>query len=268
MIAEAYSADLTALAERLRASTVAVRGTRGGGAGSGVIWSSDGTIVTNAHVVRERAVEVELADGRRFPARIDARDDERDLARLHIEAGGLAAVSVRNPSDLRIGELLVAIGNPHGIAGALTLGIAHARHGGRFVTADLRLAPGNSGGPLADVAGNVVGINSMVANGNLALAVPSDDVQRFLGLTAPAPRLGIRYAPLREANRIALAILDVAPASRAATAGLIVGDLIVEIDGRPIRGDARLASARALSIVRGGVPHTIVVPSATLPEAA
>jgi len=268
MIASAYSDELATLAALLRASTVAVRGRRGSGAGSGVIWSSDGTIVTNAHVLRERGVDVELADGRVFPAHIEARDVERDLAKLRIEATGLPAATIRDPKDLRVGELLVAMGNPHGIQGALTLGIAHATRGSRFVTADIRLAPGNSGGPLADVQGRVVGVNSMVANGDLAIAVPSDVVQRFLGLTAPTPLLGIRYAPVRMRERVALAVLGVEPQSRAAAAGLIVGDLILEVDGRPIRGEARLVSARALLIERGGKPQTIAVPPASLANAA
>lgn len=250
MIASAYSDELTALAALLRASTVAVRGRCGSGAGSGVIWSSDGIIVTNAHVVREWGVDVELADGRVFPAQIEARDVEGDLAKLRIAATGLPAATIRDPKDLRVGELLVAMGNPHGIQGALTLGIAHATRGSRFVTADVRLAPGKSGGPLADVQGRVVGVNSMVANGDLAIAVPSDVVQRFLGLTAPTPLLGIRYAPVRMRERVVLAVLGVEPQSRAAGAGLIVGDLILEVNGRPIRGEARLVSARALSIER------------------
>ncbi len=268
MIASTYSDELATLAATLRASTVAVRGQRGSGAGSGVIWSADGTIVTNAHVVRERAIEVELSDGRRFPARIEARDVDRDLAKLRIDATGLPAATIRDPKDLRVGELLVAMGNPHGILGALTLGIAHARRGGRFVTADLRLAPGNSGGPLADSSGRVVGVNSMVANGDLAIAVPSDTVQQFLGLTAPAPLLGIRYAPVRLNDRIGLAVLGITQESRAEAAGLIVGDVILEIDGRPIRGEMRLVSARALSIERGGKPLTIVVPPVSLSNAA
>lgn len=170
--------DLSALAERLRASTVAVRlGRRG--AGSGVVWSRDGAIVTNAHVASAPLAEVELADGRRYAGRVLLRDARRDLALLRIDADDLVPLERRDPATLRVGEMLVALGYPHGVPNALTMGIAHALPG-RFVSADLRLAPGNSGGPLADVAGRLVGINSMVVAGNLALAVPSDAVARFL----------------------------------------------------------------------------------------
>ena len=179
---DAVRRALETLAGELRASTVAVRLGREG-AGSGVIWSSDGAIVTNAHVASRRFAEVVLSDGRRFTARLAARDARRDLALLWIDADGLRAAATRDPRGLRPGELLVAVGHPLGIPNALTMGIAHAGLGEgrrRFVAADLRLAPGNSGGPLADAEGRVVGINSMVVAGGLALAVPSDDVQRFV----------------------------------------------------------------------------------------
>lgn len=176
--------ELEALAEFLAASTVAVQvGGRGGGAGSGVIWSADGAIVTNAHVARGRSAHVVLHDGRRFRAHVESRHERRDLALLRIDADGLRPVFRRDPATVRAGELLVAVGHPLGIPNALTMGVAHApvaHDGRRFVQADLRLAPGNSGGPLADVRGRVVGINSMVVGGGLALAVPVDDVQRFV----------------------------------------------------------------------------------------
>jgi serine protease Do len=173
--------ELEALAERVRASTVAVRVGRHG-AGSGVIWASDGAIVTNAHVASRPYAEVVLSDGRRFTAHVERRDPRHDLALLRIDARMLPAAHVRDPRDLRPGELLIAVGHPLGIPNALSMGIAHAAHGAgsRFVVADLRLAPGNSGGPLADAQGRVVGINSMVAGGGLALAVPSDEVMRFV----------------------------------------------------------------------------------------
>jgi serine protease Do len=179
---DAVRRALETLAEHLRASTVAVRLGREG-AGSGVIWSSDGAIVTNAHVASGPFAEVVLSDGRRFTARLVTRDARRDLALLRIEAEGLRAALPRDPRTLRPGELLVAVGHPLGIPNAVSMGIAHAAVGEgrrRFVSADLRLAPGNSGGPLADAEGRVVGINSMVVGGGLALAVPSDDVQRFV----------------------------------------------------------------------------------------
>ena len=175
---DAVNADLTALAERLAASTVAVRVGRHS-AGSGIVWNADGTIVTNAHVASGPRAESVLADGRRFDAFVERSDPKRDLALLRIEAGGLNAVSYRDPATLRVGEILVALGYPHGVPNALTMGIVHVAPG-RYVSADLRIAPGNSGGPLADVEGRVVGINSMAVAGRVALAVPSDAILRFV----------------------------------------------------------------------------------------
>ena len=174
------TAGFSALAERLGATTVRVIDGRNG-AGSGVIWPGRGTIVTNAHVVRSLHATVAFADGRRARAVLIDRDPECDLALLRIDGAlpaGLTAATVRDERTLRAGELLVAVGNPYGLVGALSAGIFRG-HKGRWVVADLRLAPGNSGGPLADAEGHVVGINSMVANG-LALAVPSGTVGAFL----------------------------------------------------------------------------------------
>jgi serine protease Do len=251
--------DLEALAEKLRASTVAVRLGREG-AGSGVIWAGDGAIVTNAHVASRPVAEVVLSDGRRFAARVERRDVARDLALLRIDATGLPAVPTRDPSEIRVGEVLVAVGHPLGIPNALTMGIAHAavtEGSRRFVQADLRLAPGNSGGPLADVLGRVVGINSMVVGG-LALAVPADDVQRFVGAQAAPSLLGVHLAPVRlRGGREALLVIGVEPRSRAQRAGLIVGDVLLARDAD------RLRFARALDVVRGGVAITVQIPADT-----
>ena len=248
--------DLEQLAETLRASTVAVR-LRGDGAGSGVIWSGDGTIVTNAHVASRPEAEVVLSDGRRFAARVERRDERRDLALLRIDASGLPAAAVRDPSELRVGEVLVAVGHPLGIPNALTMGIAHAavsEGSRRFVQADLRLAPGNSGGPLADVRGRVVGINSMVVGG-LALAVPADDVQRFVGTAGAPARLGVHLAPVRlRDGRAALLVVAIEPDGRGERAGLIVGDVLLARDAE------RLRYARTLDVIRGGAAIVVPIP--------
>ncbi|HEX3463352.1 MAG TPA: trypsin-like peptidase domain-containing protein [Candidatus Elarobacter sp.] len=255
----AVERDLEALAERLRASTVAVRVGRAG-AGSGVIWASDGAIVTNAHVASRPRAEVVLSDGRRFDARLERRDAARDLALLRIDARDLPAAAVREPGDLRPGEVLVAVGHPLGIPNALTMGIAHAAVGEgarRFVQADLRLAPGNSGGPLADARGRVVGINSMVAGG-LALAVPSDDVQRFTGALREPSLLGVQLAPARlRDGRDVLVVIALEAGGRAQRAGLLVGDVLLARDPR------RLRFASALDVLRGGAAITVPVPPDT-----
>ena len=171
------------VAESLRRSTVQVL-TGHHGAGSGVIWDSAGLIITNAHVARDSRSRIELWDGRTFTATVVTRDPRRDLAALRIEAGSLPAAISGDSGALRVGELVVAVGNPLGLAGAVTAGLIHAigprrPAGPSLIQADLRLAPGNSGGPLADARGRVIGINAMIAGG-LALAVPTSLVARFL----------------------------------------------------------------------------------------
>src|SRR5579864_1949549 len=187
------------IAEQLRRSTVLVQ-SGGRGAGSGVIWSADGLLVTNAHVVLGSRVKVQLWDGRDFDAAIVSRDTSRDLAQLRITAAGLPAAAVADSSKLRPGELAIAIGNPLGFVGALATGVIHGVGplGGlgrrTWVQADVRLAPGNSGGPLADAHGRVIGINTMVAGG-LALAIPSNTVRDFLSAGPENVWLGVTVHP-------------------------------------------------------------------------
>lgn len=176
----------------LRRSTVQLR-ERGRGAGAGVIWRDDGVVVTNAHVVAGAEAEVELWDGRRLPGRVVLRDPRRDLAVLVLDTGPLPAARIGSAAALRPGELVLALGNPLGWAGALALGVVHATEPPsemgtatpRWVRADIRLAPGNSGGPLADAHGRVVGVNTLVVNG-LGYAVPSEAVEHLLRRGVPA----------------------------------------------------------------------------------
>jgi len=170
--------ELGAVADRLRLSTVRVLG--GDGCGSGVIWRPDGVIVTNAHVARDGLQRVELADGRKFTGKVFARDPKRDLAAIQIEGSSFPSLTIRDAKTLRAGEMVIAVGNPMGEVGAASVGIVHsAPRNGSLIFADVRLLPGNSGGPLADVEGRVVGINTLVAAG-LGCAIPSNAVARFL----------------------------------------------------------------------------------------
>jgi len=135
----------------------------------------------------DRAV-VELADGRHLEARVTARDRENDLALLRVSARDLPAAPVGDARNLRVGELILAVGHPWGVRETATLGIVSATGPGTWMgrtrrdllQADVRLAPGNSGGPLADAGGRVVGIASMVMSPGVALAVPSHIVERFM----------------------------------------------------------------------------------------
>ena len=175
---------LGTLTERVRAVTVEITSRQGFATGSGVVWDSTGLIVTNAHVADGRHPVSIVAGGRTFDATLIASDPALDLAALRVEAADLPIALIGDSDLLRTGELVVALGNPRGIPGAASLGIVyHPAAGGpggrRWIAADVQLAPGCSGGPLADAAGRVVGINTLVAFG-LALAVPSRAVIHFL----------------------------------------------------------------------------------------
>jgi serine protease Do len=240
--------DFGEIAEKLRRSTVLVLpGERGNG--SGVIWSAEGVIITNAHVARASQMRIQLWDGREFDAALVSRDTRRDLAELRISATNLPAVTAADSAQVRPGELAIAIGNPLGFVGALTTGVIHAVGpmvgplGGSlrgfgsqpWVQADVRLAPGNSGGPLADASGRVIGINTMVA-GRLALAVPSNAVTQFLASDPIDAWLGVSVAPVRvprpgsRAKTFGLVLLEVEPDSPAANASLLPGDILLGTD--------------------------------------
>jgi serine protease Do len=228
------------IAEKLRRSTVVIH-SGGHGSGSGVIWSSDGSIITNDHVARGKQVKVQLWDGREFDAMIASRDTRRDLVLLRVGATNLPSVFVADSSQVRPGELAIAIGNPLGFVGALTTGVIHTVGPLRglgsqsWVQADVRLAPGNSGGPLADARGCLIGINTMVA-GRLALAIPSNVVRDFLSAGPSDAWLGVTVHPVRiprpNANgsgvqAFGLLLCEVEPLSPASSASLLPGDILL-----------------------------------------
>jgi serine protease Do len=249
------------VAEQLRRSTVLVQ-PGGRGSGSGVIWSSKGTIITNAHVARGSQCTVQLWDGRELPATVVSRDPRRDLAELRVDAPNLPAAIPADSARLRPGELAIAIGNPLGFLGALTTGVIHAIGPLRglgsqtWVQADVRLAPGNSGGPLANAAGQVIGINTMVA-GRLALAIPSNTVSSFLSSGPTDAWLGVTLHPVRiprnlSGNAFGLLLLEIDPASPAGLASLLPGDILLGTE------DQRFTSAEDLSLVlQGGGPRLL-----------
>lgn len=239
------------IAEQLRRSTVLIHA-GGRGSGSGVIWSSDGLIVTNAHVVHGSNVRVQLWDGREFDAGVASRDPRRDLATLRIAAGSLLAALPADSSQLRPGELAIAIGNPMGFVGALTTGVIHAIGPLRalgpqtWVQASVRLAPGNSGGPLADARGHVIGVNTMVA-GRLALAIPSNAVRDFLAGGARSAWLGVAVHPVRlpraNGRAFGLVLLEVEEGSPAAQASLMAGDILLGTEEKRFQSIEDLATA-------------------------
>ena len=274
------SAAAAAVAERVSASVVLV-GQRGGN-GAGVVWRPDGLIVTNRHVVRGDGADVVLADGRRFAARVQARHPERDLALLKVDAADLPAIDVGDSSTVRPGQLVMAIGHPLGFRGAVTTGIVVAAgqaatpegpRTGDWLQADVTLLPGNSGGPLVDARGRVVGINTMV-NGALSLAIPSQAVENFVAGGQPGHirgYLGVNgiLAPLRRPDQaLGFLLTEVVEGTPADRAGLIVGDIIVGLGTTTVTDQESLPAAllrlvpgeaTAVRVLRGGEPREFTV---------
>ena len=276
VLLDAYSRTLTTVAAELAPSVAAVqvapRGGRGAPAGSGsaVALSADGYLVTSAHVVAGGdGGTLDLADGRRLRFRVRGRDTLSDLAVLVAEHGDLPPARLGDASALRVGQLVVAIGNPLGLAGTVTAGVVSAlgrslpaRSGAQVrviddvIQTDATLNPGNSGGALADSSGRVVGINTALAGIGLGLAVPVNvTTQRIIGALVRdgqvrRAHLGVagvaRPLPPKWAEvlgrRQGLEVAEVVKASPAEFAGLRRGDIIVEVDGRPGREPARRAA--------------------------
>lgn len=238
--------ELAATAAALSRSTVQVQSRRFA-SGSGTIWNSKGLVITNAHVLKGSRTTVKLSDGRIFDATCTRSDRYLDLAALKIDATDLPVATIGD-SNVRVGELVLAVGNPLGTIGALTTGIIHAispkDSPRQWVQADIRLAPGNSGGPLADAQGRVIGINTVIAGG-IALAIPSNTVERFLHLSKERPYLGVTIQPVLvpQSNRriLGLLILQVSQGSLAQSAGLRAGDMLIAAAGQFFQATTDLA---------------------------
>jgi serine protease Do len=158
------------------------------GMGAGTVWHPDGLIVTNAHVVRHGTIQATLADRRTVPAQLIATDADYDLAIQSVAAPGLTAITPAEPCVLQPGHWVLALGHPWGVAGAVTAGVVigvgaspEAPHNQEeWIHASLHLRPGHSGGPLVDVYGHVIGINTMMAGPDVGLAIPVSVVQGFV----------------------------------------------------------------------------------------
>jgi serine protease Do len=259
---DAYSQVVTRVAQRLTPSVANVRLRRG--AGSAVAIAPDGFLLTSAHVVeRARGGGVSFADGSELRFTVAGRDPLSDLAVLRAETGSLHAAELGDAGGLRVGQLVVAIGNPRGFGGSVTAGVVSAlgrslpvgprgaqRLVENVVQTDAALNPGNSGGALADGDGRVVGINTAVAGVGLGLAVPINDTTRRIVhalITEGAVRrayLGIaggsRPLPPRVAQRIGrrsgVEVIEVVPGSPADRAGIRPEDLLLSLDGTPLHG--------------------------------
>ncbi len=234
------------------------------GLGSGFIISADGYVMTNHHVVEgSEQITVTLADKREFNAKLIGSDQRSDVALLKIEASGLPAVRIGDPNKLRVGEWVIAIGSPFGLESTVTAGIvsAKARETGEFlpfIQTDVAVNPGNSGGPLISMRGEVVGINSQIfttsgAFAGISFAIPIDEAMRVQEQLRASGRvirgrIGVTIGAVsREvAEAIGLAkpqgalVTNVDPDGPAAKAGVEAGDVVLRFDGRAIDSQSDL----------------------------
>ena len=309
-VLDAYSHAVTSVAERLAPSVASLRvsrrvrgGRRLDGGGSAVVITPDGFLLTSAHVVAggNGGGRASLVDGRELGFELVGADPHSDLAVLRAEADDLSPADLGDAERLRVGQLVVAIGNPNGFAGSVTAGVVSglgrslpARAGravrviDNVIQTDAALNPGNSGGALADSAGRVIGVNTAVAGIGLGLAVPINDATRhvigqlmstgrvrraYLGIAGgprPLPPGGRR----RVGARPGVEVVDVVDDSPAQRAGLRAEDLIVEVDGSAVTGVGdlqrlmvadRIGAAVAVTLLRGGRPLTLELVPAELP---
>jgi S1-C subfamily serine protease len=294
---DAYSRAVTGAVERVSPSVVNIEvhqsagRTRSGeprerrGGGSGFVFTPDGLILTNSHVVHDaRRIEVTVADGRSMPATAIGDDPASDLAVVRVDEPGLAAAALGDSQQLRVGQVVLAIGNPFGFQSTVTAGVVSAlgrslrSYSGRLIDdviqTDAALNPGNSGGPLVDSAGRVVGVNTatiLPAQGicfaigiNTAKFVASrllrdGRIRRsYIGVSAqtvPIHRRVVRFYDLpKESGVVVLSSAENSPAQRA---GVREGDVIVALEGHPVAGVDDLH--RVLTEVRVGVGCSLTV---------
>jgi serine protease Do len=308
---DAYSRVVTTVARDLAPSVANLRVTRrlrGGrvavGGGSAVVIAPDGFLLTSAHVVEgARGGEASFVDGRAMRFSVTGADPLSDLAVLRAEADDLVAARLGDAGELHVGQLVVAIGNPHGYAGSVTAGVVSAlgrslpvgRQGGprrmveNVVQTDAALNPGNSGGALVDGAGRVVGINTAVAGVGLGLAVPINEATRRIVSALMADgrvrrawlgvAVGPRPLPPRVAGRLgrdhALEVIEIVEGSPAEQADLRPEDLLVELDGVELNATddlQRLMTVERIgvpvkaSVVRGGELRSVILTPRELPE--
>jgi S1-C subfamily serine protease len=267
---DAYSTAVIRVAESVLPSVASlrVRTRRGEGAGSASVLTSDGFLLTSAHVVEGAdTAEAAFTDGTTIGVDVIGRDPLSDLAVLRARGTVPAPVVLGDAAKLRVGQLVVALGNPLGLAGSVTAGIVSAlgrslpTRAGRVVDeviqTDAALNPGNSGGALADSAGRVVGVNTAVAGIGVGLAVPiNDSTRRIIGTLMAHGRvrrawLGIVGAQMplppamaaKAGRGSGLHVAQVMPQSPAAQSGLQVGDIVVSVAGEPIASTTALQRA-------------------------
>jgi serine protease Do len=278
-----------------------------GSLGSGFIISPDGYVVTNNHLIAGLtgtgvvdSVTVTTTDRHEYPARIVGRDETSDLALLKIEGRNLPFVKWGDSTKARVGDWVIAIGNPYGLGGTVTAGIISALHRGitgvgaydRYIQTDAAINMGNSGGPMFDLNGNVIGINSALisptgASVGIGLAIPAEAAKPVIDALMRGQRpmrgyLGATLQPIDEdlAPSVGIAkdtgeiVRSLVPGGPGALAGLQQGDVIVKVNGQQVTPDQTVSYLIAnspvgqkvpLEIIRGGRRATVMVPVAQRP---
>jgi S1-C subfamily serine protease len=272
------------------------RGGRSQGSGSGFIFTPDGFILTNSHVVHDAAkIELTLVDGTKLAARIVGDDPQTDLAVIHVNAAGLPTAEFGDSSAIQVGQLVIAIGNPYGFQATVTAGVvsnlarSFRSQTGRLidniVQTDAALNPGNSGGPLVDSQGRVIGVNTAIipmAQG-ICFAIPSNTAQfvagrlirdgrirrsyiGFAGQNVPLHRRVVRFHKLDVDSGVLIVGLE--NDSPARQAGLREGDVIISFDGKPVftiddiqrlLTEERVGVESPVTVVRGTELHSFQV---------
>ncbi|MBK6318665.1 MAG: trypsin-like peptidase domain-containing protein [Dehalococcoidia bacterium] len=285
------SAGFAAAVETAGASTVLVNARRRIPA-SGVVWSADGTIVTAHHVIERDEIEVVLADGSKHQATVAGRDPGSDIAVLKIGVAGLTPALRAPAGSAKVGNLVLAVGRPSlegpmaslGVVGAIG-GPWRTFRGGEvegYIRTDTTFFPGFSGGPLVDAEGRVVGINSARLGRGAGLTVPVAAVERiaadllaggqvrraYLGISSQVARLPVALAALAGGRETGLLIISVEPDSPADAAGVLIGDILIELGGQPVDdtdslqaqlGPSHIGQATPASVLRGGERKDLTV---------
>src|SRR5688572_8978256 len=292
-IPDAYSQAVVRAVEQVGPSVVTIELGRGGsrrgqtGQGSGFLISPDGLILTNSHVVHgAKSIHVSLSDGRTLPADIIGEDPDTDLAVVRAAASGFAALTLGDSRAIKVGQLVIAIGNPLGFSATVTAGVVSAlgrslrSRSGRLmddiIQTDAALNPGNSGGPLVNSRGEVIGVNTAVIAGaqGLCFAIAANTAQFVVarlirdgrirrsyvgvaGQNTPIARQIVRFYGLAMATGVLVVTIE--PDSPAAQSGLREGDIIIALDGHAVSGidqlhrlltEERIGQEAALTVIR------------------